>query len=191
MTSPASRFHFHVYQFGMAVFLVSLTAFFGALMIAYGLRLRTAPGVAVHVPRTLWLSTLLIAASSAALEASRYCLRRGRLLRHGLWHRGTLWLGASFLLSQAISWADLAAQGVYARGSPAGSVFYAFTGIHGVHAAGGLIWLLWLLRRARTLHLGTETDLRKHRYITSAAALYWHFIGVLWWLLFALLLLWT
>jgi heme/copper-type cytochrome/quinol oxidase subunit 3 len=63
--------------------------------------------------------------------------------------------------------------------------------IHGAHLLGGIGWLLFLRARSKKLFSGTETDLRRHRRALSAAAIYWHFMGGLWLVLYLCLLRWT
>jgi heme/copper-type cytochrome/quinol oxidase subunit 3 len=64
-------------------------------------------------------------------------------------------------------------------------------GIHAAHLTGGIVWLFVLFWTARKLYVGTESDLRKHRRKAQAAAIYWHYMGVLWLVLFAFLHRWT
>ena len=59
------------------------------------------------------------------------------------------------------------------------------------HLIGGILWLVYLARRLHRVRPDVEQDLRGQRYATGAAALYWHFIGVLWVILFGLLLAWS
>jgi cytochrome c oxidase subunit III len=178
-------------QLGIALGLASVTTFFGALVIAYGVILsRTAGGTRIHVPLTLGISTALILLSSFSLERVRYALRRGLVARSMRRLNGTVLLGAAFLSSQLLAWADLARQGVYLEANPHGSVFYVFTGVHGLHVLGGILWLLYLWRKAAACGIA-EKDLREMRQAVSAATAYWHFMGALWICLFLILLAWT
>jgi heme/copper-type cytochrome/quinol oxidase subunit 3 len=63
--------------------------------------------------------------------------------------------------------------------------------LHGLHLLGGMTWLTVLYIKSRRLFNATETDLRQHRQAAQAAAMYWHFMGVLWIVLFYFLLRWT
>jgi cytochrome c oxidase subunit 3 len=185
------RFRPHLFHVGIALGIVSIASFFGALAIVYAIILGQNPSPhAVRTPALLWVSTALILLSSFALERSRYALRRGLLERAAARLRTTLVLGNVFLASQLLSWWDLARQGVYLERNPQGSMFYLFTGLHGLHLAGGILWLAWLVRRSGVLD-GGEAALRRFRLAAGAAAIYWHFLGALWLFLFVLLLLWS
>jgi cytochrome c oxidase subunit 3 len=179
-------------QLGTAIALVSIAAFFVALIVVYAVTVAARPpSMPIQVPRALWLSTALIAASSCSFEMARFALRRGRVTRYNALIKLTALLGAAFVSSQLFAWQNLAAQGVYLRTNPRGSMYYIFTGAHGIHLLGGIVWLIVLIHRARHLDPNFEQTLRRQRTITTAAALYWHFMGVLWICLFALLCLWT
>ena len=180
------------YQIGVGVALVSLSAFFIGLILAYSLRIQVQPvWRQFHVPDYLWFSTAVLAASSGVLEGAKYSLRRAAVSRSRWWSPSCLALGITFLGLQTTSATDLLHQGVAAEGNPHGSAFYVFMTIHAVHLLGGLGWLGYLYARSRTLDNTTENHLRKHRVFLSVAATYWHFMGAVWAVLFFFLILWT
>ena len=179
------------YPIGMLVALVSITAFFTALVIAYYVTFRGQSNwQPVAVPKTLWVSTGILLASSATLESARYGLRRARFPQYFTALRITTALGLAFLAAQLLSWSILRSQGVYVRENPHASMFYAFTGAHGLHLLGGVCGLAYLLHRGRGFALWSEHDLRRYRAIARVIALYWHFMGALWLVLFTLLCVW-
>jgi cytochrome c oxidase subunit 3 len=181
-----------VFQIGVGVALVSLSAFFIGLILAYSLRIQVEPQWRhFEVPHYLWLSTAVLGASSCALEAARYSLRRAAISKYRLRFLLCLALGILFLILQTTSALDLIRQGVAAEGNPHGSAFYVFMGIHAVHLFGGLGWLGFLYARSGTLKDSTENLLRKYRILLSVAASYWHFMGAVWAVLFFFLILWT
>ncbi len=156
---------------GMRFMLVSVTVLFITIGIAYFERSGIPQGwIPIHVPGFLWFSTALIVASSITLERAR---RRSR--RH--WLAATLLLGVAFLGSQVLALLQLAGQGVYLRANPHSSLFYVLTGTHGAHLLGAMAFLGWLL-------------LRDPGRSFKVAALFWHFLTVLWVAVFAMLLLW-
>jgi heme/copper-type cytochrome/quinol oxidase subunit 3 len=64
-------------------------------------------------------------------------------------------------------------------------------GIHGIHLIAGICWLSYLYAHSGKLFNATENGLRKHRAIAGVAAVYWHFMGLLWAVLFFFLLRWS
>lgn len=143
------------------------------------------------MPRALWLGTAFLLISSWTLESGRYALRRALV---GI-YRGrmviTVLLALMFLCVQVLCAVDLLRQGVAAAANPHGSAFYVFMSFHGAHFLGGIGWLSYLYWSSRELSRGTESDLRRHRRLLSPAALYWHFMGGLWIVLFYFLRQWT
>ncbi len=179
-------------QIGVVVGLVSISAFFTALAFAFYFSVHSQIFYRqIDVPRSLWISTGVLLASSLTLEAARYSLRRARLERYRAWLGITLLLGLVFVASQTMAWVNLKQQGVYLESNPRGSMFFAFTGLHGLHLLAGIIWLWNLRRGAARLKDDQEQPLRRHRWAARAAATYWHFMGVLWLALFTMLLAWV
>jgi cytochrome c oxidase subunit 3 len=181
-----------IYQMGVAIGLLSISAFFIALVVVYSLRIEDQhTWERFTAPRLLWLSTALLAASSGTLEAARYALRRALVAIYRARLLATIVLAILFLVAQLASAKHMIEQGVAASGNPHGSAFYVFMGLHGLHLTGGMAWLGALYLKSRRLSQGTESDLREHRRLTAAAAMYWHFMGALWVVLFYFLLRWT
>jgi cytochrome c oxidase subunit 3 len=155
----------------------SISAFFAALMIAYVWRAGTGPfWQPVIFPPVLWLSTALIVISSGTFEWARRLFRRGQWRLASRFLMATATLGMVFLAAQLFAWRELVKQGAYMMENPHGAFFYLFTGLHAAHLLGGLIALFVLL-------LGRQ----KRREVVDVAAYYWHFLTVLWLILFAVL----
>jgi cytochrome c oxidase subunit 3 len=88
----------------------------------------------------------------------------------------TACLGAGFLASQVTAWRELVREGVYMAQNPHSSFFYLFTGLHAAHLIGGLV-ALFVVVLAKS----------KRRELVDVVTNYWHFLGVLWIALFAVL----
>lgn len=163
---------------GMVIWLGSETMFFGALFAAYfTLRANTRPwvpaGVELAVARGA-LFTLVLVASSFTMHLAERAAARGYLKGVKLWTAISIVLGALFLANQAYEWSRLT---FTVSSHPFGSVFYLMTGFHGLHVLGGMAAMGLLLARvrlARTVDHGS----------VGAISLYWHFVDVVWVLLF-------
>jgi cytochrome c oxidase subunit 3 len=166
--------------------LIGMTTLFGAFLIAYLILRRNAPvwpppGAPVP-PQGLWISTLVIAASSATfVRAVRASARDApHDLRRGLaW---TLVLGFGFLLVQAILWRDVFSTGRLTSSDAYGTIFYSLTGLHAAHVIGGLVFLARTARRARRAPRAAST-----RLSLALCSTYWHYMGGVWIVLFAVL----
>jgi cytochrome c oxidase subunit III len=167
-----------LYRVGLVTACISISAFFVALVIAYYWRKLTPPfWDPVPIPKTLWLSTILILISSATFETARRLFRRGnwRMASHFL--LATASLGTAFLASQLTAWRSLVLHGAFLAKNPHSSFFFLFTGLHAAHLIGGLVVLFVVV-------LGKS----KRRELVDVAVNYWHFLGVLWLALFYVLM---
>jgi cytochrome c oxidase subunit 3 len=128
------------------------------------------------LPRVLWLSTITIILSSMTFETARKLYSHGERRMASRFLLGTLSLGVAFLVLQVTAWRELVRQGAYLMNNPHGAFFYLFTGVHAVHLAGGLIALLVVVYGRN-----------KRRELVNTVCYYWHFMGVLWLMLFELM----
>ncbi|TAM48312.1 MAG: heme-copper oxidase subunit III [Acidobacteria bacterium] len=175
-------------RLGMRLLVAALSMLFAASLVAYGLiRSRAAvwpPAGMPHLPATLWVSTVLILASSVTMQAAVRAVRAGRerALRAGMLL--TTLLGVLFLVSQTLNWFALVAAHLTAKANLYGFTFYILTGLHAAHVVGGLIPLAVVTARAfrgrysAEFHPGVEY-----------CAIYWHFLDVVWVVMFAVLML--
>ena len=178
MTAPATPARTGVW-IGIATITMSFTAYTSALIVR-----QASGGDWRHfaLPPILYLNTVLLLASSGTLEAGRRRIE-ARWLGPGettadapmtLWLTATLALGILFIAGQVLAWRDLAAQGLFLATNPSSAFFYVFTALHALHLLGGVIALVYIERRVR-VPAG-----RSPVQALGAAALYWHFMTVLW-----------
>lgn len=172
-----------LYKLGLGLALISITALFAAVAIVYYTRSQIPQyWVPVRPPRALWLSTGILLLSSLMIEWARRALHEHRWFVYRRRLLLTAFLGFAFIAAQLLALTELVREGMHLRLNPHASVFYVFTGLHGVHLGGGMLVLVYLLlRRGRNWF--------RHRTVSDLAAIYWHFMGILWVALFALLLL--
>lgn len=180
------------YRLGVYLGVASISAFFIALVLAYALILPShSTGVRVRLPAEVWLGTILLAASSVAIERARNRLQRAKVAEYRRDMIFTLACGTGFVAAQGMAWWDVIGQGIRIEANPSGSAFFVFSGLHAVHVLGGLAALAWVLSRAKSMRETDEAALRKARVRTAAAAVYWHFMGALWLALLTFLVIWA
>lgn len=180
---------------GIAAITMSFAAYSSAMVIRQG---PIPAWQHFTLPPILYLNTFVLAISSVTLELARRRIggpfdRLGRIdlsqadaMRGRMrWLYVTLALGLAFLAGQYLAWTQLAAQGVFLSTSPSSSFFYVLTAVHALHLLGGLGALTYALRSLR------EDDGPRPVNVLGAAALYWHFMAVLWIYLFVILALWV
>ena len=171
------------YRIGVLLVLASVTMLFAALVSAYVVN--HAHSMPIQMPAVLWLSTIVILASSVTMEISRRALRRRVENQFRLWIGITTALGLVFLFLQLIAWSELKAAGFYVNKNLHSGYSYLFTGLHGVHLIGGLAALAFVTWRNQA----KWTTVRR-RVAVDATALYWHFLDGLWVFLFLILFFW-
>ncbi len=101
-----------------------------------------------------------------------------------LWLWMTAILGTTFLGFQAFEFTSFVHEGLTIRTNLFGSSFFTLTGFHGAHVTAGVLWLLTLLAIDYRRGLGPKDALN-----VDIAALYWHFVDVVWIAIFTLVYL--
>ncbi len=168
---------------GLRVVLAVVTVLFSLIVVAYGDRMAVSDWRPLPEPALLWLNTLILAFSSLAWHWACINVRRGELdgVKMSLLAGGGS--AFAFLLGQYWAWQQLIALGYYAESNPANSFFYLVTAAHGLHLLGGLV--AW---GRTTAKVWIGEDLARMRLSVELCAIYWHFLLVVWLILFALLL---
>jgi len=170
-------------QVGLWVFLAVATSLFALLISAYHMRMMEVDWTAMSLPRVLWLNTVVLVLASVAMQWTRGSARRGQAVgvKNGLLAAGGF--SFAFLAGQLWAWQQLNASGAFTLANPAYAFFLLLTALHGIHLLGGL-WV-WARATAR-LFRGAEVD--KVRLSVELCTVYWHFLLLVWAVLFAVLL---
>jgi cytochrome c oxidase subunit 3 len=134
-------------------------------------------------PRLLWFNTGVLALSSVAWEWARAAGHRGSRenLRAGLVAGGVL--GLVFLAGQLIVWRQLEAAGCGITATTMSAFFYLITALHGLHVMGGLA--VWGRTTVKVLGGSKVAAVRQS---VDLCTLYWHFLLLVWLVMFGLLL---
>jgi cytochrome c oxidase subunit III len=172
-------------KLGMWVFLAADAMSFGGLLAGYGaLRYSSSswpvPKDHLGISLTAFMTFLLICSSVTmvkGLSAVRRGDRKGSILFLAL----TILGGASFLGLQAFEWSHHIMHGMTIRANPWGSslfgtTFFILTGFHGMHVTGGVLYLTWILVQIVRSKIGYNE--------VEIAGLYWHFVDLIWILVF-------
>ncbi len=169
-------------RLGLWVFLTVVAMLFMLLIVAYGTRMVYEDWRPMPQLRLLWANTFVLIFSSIALQWATLAVRRGKLdnMRVGLLVGGAFTV--VFLLGQILAWQQLARMDYFAMTNPAIAFFYMITGIHGIHLIGGLI--AW----GRTIsRVWGDFDVETVKQSVELCTAYWHFLLLVWFVLFGLL----
>jgi len=183
---PKARFQAGL--FGMWLFLVVLAVVFASTILAY-LVVRIDNGAA-FIPADAPKPPALLLASTVALVLSSFTMQRAlRAGRTGDPRQGglmlvTLILALAFLVAQGLAWRQLYEQNLVISDNLYAWTFYVLTGLHAAHVLGGLPPMLVTTWRASRAAYGPDD----YRGITYCA-MYWHFLDVVWIVLYATLLI--
>lgn len=169
---------------GMYVLLTAIVMLFAGLSSAFIVLYGVPQWQNITVPRLVWANTLVLLASSVAVEFARSAARRDHqgLVKQWLGISGLL--GVAFLTGQFMVWRQLVNAGVYLSTTIHSSFFYVLTGIHALHLFGGLIGFGVVMQRA----FANRLTAANHESL-KVWALYWHFMDVVWIFCFLLLIL--
>jgi heme/copper-type cytochrome/quinol oxidase subunit 3 len=170
---------------GMWLFLIALFMLFAAVMVAY-LVIRLAgkqspPLHVIHFPKLLWLSTALVICVSLTMSRSLKFLRMERQVEFRRWLMMSLGLAIAFIAVQTPAMIELLKanrqfkhEGIFLYGL----VFFLIL-VHALHVVGGIITLLWVGYVARKNVYDHE-----HYQPVRYTAMYWHFLDLVWLVMF-------
>jgi heme/copper-type cytochrome/quinol oxidase subunit 3 len=137
----------------------------------------------LNIPLTSF-STFVLLMSSFAVVLALYGAQRGKRGMLIGWLSATMVGGAIFLGGQVYEFNHFVHEGLTLKQNLFGSTFFTLTGFHGGHVTVGLIWLGTVLVTAIRGKLPPEKALN-----LEIAALYWHFVDVIWIIIFTLIYL--
>ena len=142
-------------------------------------------GIKTILPQTFIYSTVVILLSSLTLHLAYKAAKSNELAKQKLLLLVTIILGIVFFIFQVQSWNILTEQGVYFINNNASQSFiYIFTGLHLAHIIAGIIVLLNAL-------FGANKPISSERNVfrMDLAAIFWHFLDLLWIYIYVFLLL--
>jgi cytochrome c oxidase subunit 3 len=129
-------------------------------------------------------ATIILVLSSVTCQLGVNAIRRddrtGFLRNFGV----TLVLGVVFLLLQAYDYSVLIHEGLTMGATTFGTTYFTLTGFHGAHVFGGVLMLGVVVYRGMAGQFSA-----RHHDMVEATSLYWHFVDVVWILLFSILYL--
>ncbi len=174
-------------MFGLVLFLVAESMIFLGLFAAFLIYRSTLPvwppegqpELELFLPT---INTLILISSSFVMHKGQSAIKNNDNKGLQLWFAITAVMGAIFLVGQAYEYSHLEfglTANIFA------SCFYVLTGFHGLHVTLGLLLILAVLWRSRNAkHYSGE-----EHFGVEAAELYWHFVDVVWIILFGLVYL--
>jgi heme/copper-type cytochrome/quinol oxidase subunit 3 len=130
------------------------------------------------------ISSFVLLMSSLTMVLAVSAIQRGEHARLRLWLATTAILGSIFISGQVYEFQVFVKEGLGFTTNAAGSAFFALTGFHGVHVTLGIVMLL----SALVLSLRGRIPQARAEAI-EIVGLYWHFVDVVWVLIFTIVYL--
>lgn len=141
------------------------------------------PHDVLNIPFTSF-STFDLLMSSLWMVLALAAVQRGDMKWAKVWLFGTALGGLIFLGGQVYEFSSFVHEGLTLHTNIFGATFFVLTGCHGAHVTVGVIWLLTLWVRAMQGKLGPQ-----HAITVEITGLYWHFVDVIWIVIFTLVYL--
>ncbi|HUY28665.1 MAG TPA: heme-copper oxidase subunit III [Candidatus Binataceae bacterium] len=171
-------------KLGMWAFLAADAMTFGAAIAAYGaLRYNNInwpnPAHYLGITTTAVMTFILICSSVTMVEALTG-IQNGNQSKFRIFMFGTILGGVAFLTMQAFEWHHLLVErGMSIHRDLFDATFFILTGFHGCHVFGGVVYntVLWVRGLMGKIPQGKAG-------LVEIAGLYWHFVDLVWILIF-------
>lgn len=187
--------HGHVTTTGISNEKLAMWCFLGSECLLFGGLISTfllykgranggeTPHDLYNIPFTS-ISSFVLLMSSLTMVLAVSAIGRGDHRAMRGWLLTTAALGSVFISGQVYEFTEFVRDGYGFTHSPAWSAFFALTGFHGVHVTLGIIMLL------STVALSVRGRLPAERAeAVEIVGLYWHFVDVVWILIFTVVYL--
>jgi cytochrome c oxidase subunit 3/cytochrome o ubiquinol oxidase subunit 3 len=175
-------------KLAMWLFLGSECLLFGGLITTYLIYKTPLPGQ--QGPKEIFdigftsVSSFVLLMSSLTMVLGHSAIERGDHYRLRLWLAATATLGSIFIAGQVYEFTAFVREGMGYTSSRFSSAFYTLTGFHGVHVTLGIVMLVSLL----VLSMRGKIPKEKAETV-EIVGLYWHFVDVVWVVIFAIVYL--
>ena len=179
---PEGAFQAPAEKVALSFFLVVATIVFSLFTVSYFIRMELPDWQPLSEPAQLWFNTGLLVISSVLFQWARNIVNNdsGRNLMTAFIGGGVF--AILFIVGQYVTWENLQASGYYMNSNPANSFYYLMTGLHAVHLLGGL----WVWSKS-SIRLVSGSEPSELKLSIELCTLYWHFLLVVWLVLFAIL----
>jgi len=171
-------------KLGIWVFLGSEVMLFGAFISSYIVLRMGSPNFGVPPEEIMGrplatLNTFVLITSSVFMVLALAAIQRDNVKAFAAYLCGTMGLGVTFLCIKAYEYHYKIGEGLTISSSLFGSFYYTLTGLHCLHVIAGLIFNLYILINGLRGRYSSHNHAR-----VEYAGLYWHFVDLVWVILF-------
>ncbi|NJO78523.1 MAG: heme-copper oxidase subunit III [Cyanobacteria bacterium RM1_2_2] len=174
-------------KFGFIVFLLSESVIFLSFFAGYIAYKTTVadwypPGVTGLETKEPLINTIVLISSSFVIYVAERYLHDQKLWGFRIFLLATMAMGSYFLFGQAVEWSSLPFS--YTSGT-FGGTFFLLTGFHGLHVLSGILLQAFMLGRSFV-----PGNYENGFFGVEATSLFWHFVDVIWIILYGLIYVW-
>jgi len=171
-------------KLGVRTIMVVSTVIFSLFVVSYSDRMLVHDWRSLSEPWLLWINTVILIFTSFVFHKAKILSDKNEFERAKNYLLLVGFLTFAFITGQLLVWQYYVNLGQYASTNPANAFFYLFTALHGVHVLGGLFF--W--GRATTKLFTKNFSVLKIKQAIELCAIYWHFLLIVWFILFGLMI---
>ena len=170
-------------KLGVRTIMVVSTVIFSMFVISYSDRMLVHDWRSLSEPWLLWVNTVILILTSVIFHKAKVLAASNELekAKNSLFVVG--FLTFAFITGQLLVWQHFVNLEQYASTNPANAFFYVLTALHGLHILGGLHF--WA--KVTTQLFKESYNISKVKHNIELCAIYWHFLLVVWIVLFGLM----
>ena len=171
-------------KLGVRTIIVVSSVIFSLFVVSYSDRMLVHEWKSLSEPWLLWINTYILILTSFVFNKTKIFFDKNNFekAKNSLLLVG--FLSFAFITGQLLVWQHYVNIGQYVSTNPANAFFYLFTALHGLHILGGLFF--WA--RATTKLFTKNFNVLKIRQAIELCAIYWHFLLIVWFVLFGLMI---
>ena len=171
-------------KLGVRTIMVISTVIFSLFVVSYSDRMLVHDWRSLSEPWLLWVNTIILIFTSFVFHKTKVLSDKNEFEKAKNYLLIVGFLTFAFITGQLLVWQHYVNLGQYASRNPAYAFFYLFTALHGVHVLGGLFF--W--GRATTKLFTKNFSVLKIKQAIELCAIYWHFLLIVWFILFGLMI---
>ena len=171
-------------KLGVRTVMVVSTVIFSLFVVSYSDRMLVHDWKSLSEPWLLWTNTVILILTSFVFHKGKIYSDKNNFekVKNSLLLVG--FLTFAFITGQLLVWQHFISVGQYASTNPANAFFYLFTALHGLHLLGGLFF--WGKAIAKIFK--ENFNVSKTKQTIELCAIYWHFLLIVWLILFGLMI---
>jgi cytochrome c oxidase subunit 3 len=171
-------------KLGVRTIMIVSTVIFSLFVVSYSDRMLVHDWKSLNEPWLLWINTIILIFTSFVFHKAKVLSEKNDFEKT----KSTLllvgFLSFAFITGQLLVWQHFISIGQYVSTNPANAFFYLLTALHGLHLLGGLFF--W--GRATTKLFADNFNVIKTKQAIELCAIYWHFLLIVWFILFGLMI---